>query len=90
MTPRASQAGLPHLVRWRRATARLVTLAGIDPPPPALVAEAFALQRQCERLAAALALVGQHELDSRRNRAGADPLPSIHTQPHIGRARPHR
>lgn len=90
MRPRASQVGLQHLVRWRRATARLVTLAATTPPPPALVAEAFALQRQCERLAAAFAHLGAHEQEARRIRAGTEPDPLRLAHADSARTRPHR
>ena len=36
---------------WRRHSARLGVLLQTQPTPPALAAESFALQRQCERLA---------------------------------------
>lgn len=51
-----------HIARWRRDSARLAVLLAAPKLPPELVREAFALQRQCEDLAARL----QHA----RQRAG--------------------
>ena len=43
-----------HIAQWRRVTARLVVLMNTGNGGPALAAEAHALRRQCERLAADL------------------------------------
>lgn len=48
-----------HITTWRRATARLAVLVNTAEPPPALTAEVFALQRQCERLAADFQHLGE-------------------------------
>lgn len=60
--PRSGQADAltrRHIAAWRRVTARLSVLVNTAEPPPALTAEAFALQRQCERLAADFQHLGE-------------------------------
>ncbi len=52
MSARADARTGRELAQWRRQSERLAVLLRADPPPASLKAEAFALQRQCERLAA--------------------------------------
>lgn len=52
MSERADARTARQLAQWRRQSERLAVLLRADPPPVCLKAEAFALQRQCERLAA--------------------------------------
>lgn len=46
-----------HIAHWRRITAKLQVLMNAGSHSNALAAEAFALSRQCERLAGDLAKV---------------------------------
>jgi hypothetical protein len=73
---RADGCTARHVAQWRRHTARLVLLLHADPPPAGLAAEAFALQRQCERLASDLQALGE-----RARRAPAPGLRSVCRDP---------
>ncbi len=65
--PKRSNAAGRYIAQWRRTTARLQVLVNEAGPGGELAREAFALQRQCERLAAELgALAGRSSRGANR------------------------
>lgn len=58
MSGRADARTARELAQWRRQSERLALLLRAEPSRAAIKGQAFALQRQCERLAADLRHLG--------------------------------
>lgn len=54
--------------RWRRECAKLQTLLNVQPVPPALAAEAFALHHECSSMATRLRAVAEQGAQRRHGR----------------------